>query len=93
MAFASKTLGRAETQYSNIKGLLQSLQKFHHYCFAHDNMVTDYKPLVAIFNKKCGILVTKIMMDPTVHTQEQDKNSIQARPKTTYHHLAIQGQL
>ena len=46
----------AECRYSNIKpealGILHRLEKFHHYCLAREILIiTDHKPLVAIFKK------------------------------------------
>ena len=42
------------THYSNIErdalGILQSLEKFQHYCFTNEvNMITDHKQLVASY--------------------------------------------
>ena len=57
IAFASKSLTGAEHRYSNIKrealDILHGLKKFHHYCFAKEvHIVTDHKPLIAIFKKR-----------------------------------------
>ena len=54
IAFASKSLTGAECRYSNIErealGILHGHEKFYHYCFSRDvYVITDYKPLVAIF--------------------------------------------
>ena len=54
IAFANKSLTSAETQYSNTEredlGIIHSLKKFHHYCFAFEaNTKTDQTPLVKIF--------------------------------------------
>ena len=56
ITFASKSLAIVETWYSNIKretlGILHSPEKSHHYCFPHEvSIVTDHKPLVAVFKK------------------------------------------
>ena len=56
IVFASKRLTDTEQRYSNIKqealGILHGLEKFHHYCFAREVLIiTDHKPLVAIFKK------------------------------------------
>ena len=61
IAFASKALTGAECRYSNIKrgalGILHGLKKFHHYCFAREVLIiTDHKPLVAIFQKYVATL-------------------------------------
>ena len=38
-------------------GMLYDLEKFHHYCFAHDiSRIRDHKPLVAIFKKDIASL-------------------------------------
>ena len=55
-AFASKSLTSAEQRYSSIKrealDILHGLKKFHHYSFAREvSIITDHKPLVAIFKK------------------------------------------
>ena len=54
IAFANKNLTGAEHMYSNIErqvlGILHGLKKFHHFCFAWEvHVITDHKPLVAIF--------------------------------------------
>ena len=54
---ASKSLSGAERRYSNIErealAILHRLDKFHHYCFVRDvSIITDHKPLVAIFKKE-----------------------------------------
>ena len=56
IVFASKSLRGAEHRYSNIEmealGIIHGLKKFQHYCFAREILViTDHKPLVAIFKK------------------------------------------
>ena len=61
IAFASKSLTGAEHRYSNIErealGILHGLEKFHHYCFGREVIViTDHKPLVAIFKKDVATL-------------------------------------
>ena len=60
-AFAMKSLTGAKHRHSNIEretlGILHWLQKFHHYCFAREVLViTDHKPLVAIFKKDVATL-------------------------------------
>ena len=54
--FASKSLLSVERRYSNIESralcILYRLMKFHHYCFVREvSIITDHKPLVAIFKK------------------------------------------
>ena len=66
-AFASKTLTGAEHRYSNIKrealGILHGLEKFHHYCFSREVLViTNHKPIVAIFKKRCGNTIAAHIM-------------------------------
>ena len=61
IAFASKGLTGAEHRYSNIErealGILHGLKKFHHYCFARVVLViTDHKPIVAMFEKDVAAL-------------------------------------
>ena len=61
IAFASKSLASTECRYSNIEretlGILHRLKTFHHYCFVRDvNVITDHKPLVAIFEKDIATL-------------------------------------
>ena len=56
LAFASICLTSIKCRYSNIEremlGILHWLKKFHYYCFVRDvNVITDHKPLVAIFKK------------------------------------------
>ena len=62
IVFASKSLTGAEHRYSNIErealSILHGLEKFHHYCFAREVLIiTDHKPLVAIFKKDVSTLL------------------------------------
>ena len=62
IAFASKSLSGAEQRYSNIKwealGILHGLEKFHYYCFGWEVLIiTDHKPLIAMFKKDVAILL------------------------------------
>ena len=62
IAFASKSLTGVERRYSNIEhevlGILHGLEKFHHYCFGIEVLViTDHKPLVAMFKKDVATLL------------------------------------
>ena len=64
-SIVSKSLTSAECRCSNIErealGILHSLKKFHHYCFARDvNVITDHKPLVAILKKDIVTLSQRI---------------------------------
>ena len=61
IAFASKSLSGAEHRYSNIErealGIIHGLKKSYHYCFAREVLViTNHKPLVAIFKKDMATL-------------------------------------
>ena len=61
ITFASKSLTGAENRYSNIEhetlGIIRGLEKFHHYCFGRNVIViTNHKPLVAIFKKDMATL-------------------------------------
>ena len=41
--------------------MLHGLEEFHHYCFAREvHIITDYKPLVAIFKKHMAVLSQSI---------------------------------
>ena len=65
IAFASKSLKGAKSRYSNIEhealGIIHGLEKFHHYCFGRNVIViTDHKPLVAIFKKDVATLSQQI---------------------------------
>ena len=69
IAFASKSLPSAEQRYSNITrealGILHGLERFHHYCFAKEvSIITDHKPLVAIFKKDVVSLSQRIQHFP-----------------------------
>ena len=59
--FTSKSLSSTEKRYRNIErkalGILNSLEKFHHYCFMREvSMNTDHKPLEAIFKQDMATL-------------------------------------
>ena len=65
IAFASKSLTAAEWRYTNIEhevlGILHGLEKFHHYCFGREVfIITDHKPLVAMFKKDVATLLQHI---------------------------------
>ena len=83
IAFASKTLTDAECMYSNIErealGILHGLEKFHHYCFAREVLIiTDSKPLVAIF-KRCGNTIIVHTMHSLKNVSIQGPDYIQTR--------------
>ena len=51
-----KSLSNAETRYSNIGrvslSILHGLEKIQNYCFTYEvNIITDYKPLLAILKR------------------------------------------
>ena len=61
IAFARKSLTSVEWRYSNIEheglGILHSLEKFSLYCFGRELLIiTDHKPLVAMFKKDMATL-------------------------------------
>ena len=61
IAFPSKSLTGVEQRYSNIEwevlGILHGLEKFHHYCFGREVLIiTNHKPLVAMFKKDVATL-------------------------------------
>ena len=65
IAFASKRLTGAEHRYSNIEreglGIVAWARKFHHYCLAREvHIITDHKPLLAIFKKDVATLLQQI---------------------------------
>ena len=56
VAYASKSLTSAESNYSNIEhealGVVHGLEKFHHYCYGRQvNVITDHKPLLSLLKK------------------------------------------
>ena len=66
---ATKSLLSAERRYMNIErdalGILHGLKAFHHYCFAREaSIITDHKPLIAIFKKDAVILSQRIQRIP-----------------------------
>ena len=65
IVFTSKSLTGAEQRYSNIKskalGILHSLEKLQHYCSGQEVLViTDHKPLAAMFKKDVATLLQHI---------------------------------
>ena len=56
VAFASKSLTPAETNYSNIEGeclaIVHGIQRFHHYLYGRSfTIISDHKPLEVILHK------------------------------------------
>ena len=52
-------------------------------------MITDHKPLVAIFKKICSDPVTENPAHPPENTSIQGQNTIQARAGNVYCRVAI----
>ena len=80
--FTNKSLTGAEHRYSNIErealGILHRLKKFHHYCFAREVLIiTDHKPLVAIFKKDVVTLLQYIQHILSKNSSKQGPNYIQ----------------
>ena len=60
IAYASKTLSDSERNYSQIEhealSIVFGIKKFHQHLYGHKfSLLTDHKPLLAIFNPKKGI--------------------------------------
>ena len=65
ITFESKSLTGAEQRYNNIErealGILHDLKKFHHYCSAKEvSIISNHKPLAAIFKKNVATLSQQI---------------------------------
>ena len=67
IAFTCKSLSSAERRYSNNErealGILHGLEKFCDNCFAREvSIITDHKPLAAIFKKDVATLSQRIQL-------------------------------
>ena len=94
ITFASKSLSSAERRYSKIErealGILHRLKKLHHYCLARKvSIITDHKPLVAIFNKDVATLSQRIKQI-LLRIQQCSQNHIQTWTKFVHCRLALQ---
>ena len=83
IAFANKSLINVDISYSNIKrevlGILHGLEKFCHFCFAHEvNMIIDHKVLIAIFKKFVASL-SQASKNTTSDMPVQHQNTIQTK--------------
>ena len=81
-AFASKNLSSAGRRYSNIErealGILYRLKKSHHFYFAREvSIITDHKPLVAIFKTDVATLSQRLQLILLRITPIQNQNIIQ----------------
>ena len=83
-SICKKNLTNAKMHYSNIErqalGILHGLERFHHYCCAHNiSVITDHKVLVAIFNKDIATLCHTDHIppkSPTMHPSIQHKDLV-----------------
>ena len=85
----------AEKRYSNIErealGILHGLKKFHHYCFARDvRIITDHKPLVAIFRNDDNNNMTQTTMNPPQNAPIQSQKDIKTWSRSLHSTVALQ---
>ena len=95
VTFASKSLTGTEHRYSNIEcealAILLGLEKFHHYCFRREVLImTDHKPLVSMFKKDCGHIITMHTMHTTKNPPIQGPDHIQTWPRDFHCRLAVE---
>ena len=70
--------------------MLHGLEKFHHYCFVREvGIITDHKPLVAIFNRDVPML-SENTMNSSQNTPIQSQNHIQTWTRPVHCILALQ---
>ena len=82
--------------YSNIErealDILHALEKFHHYCFAHEvNIITNHKPLVAILEKDVTGLLHRLQ-EILLSIHQYNKKSHASLATTIHHRFIIQTQ-
>ena len=97
IAFVSKSVSSAEQQCSNIElgalGILHSLEKFHHYCFAKEvNMITDQKQWVSMVSSDVLTLITVATVQNAAHALIQHVHVIQVWTRSMHSRLAIPSQ-
>ena len=72
-------------------GKVYGLKIFHHYCFVKEmSIITDHKPLVSIFKKRCDNIITEITTYSTKNTSIQGENHIYVWTRSIHGRLAIQ---
>ena len=95
ITFASKSLLGGEKRYSNMEwkalGILDSLKKFHHYCFTRKvSIITDHKPLVAILKKENSNTIKMTTANPPQNTPIQSQNNIPHWSRSLHSRMAVQ---
>ena len=91
IAFDSKSLVIMDKRNSNIERTALGILYGLHHCFVREvSIITDHKPLVAIFKKRCGNIITKTTMKSTENTSIQSENHIPALTRSVHSRLDIQ---